>query len=140
MRRRERYHHSHTVRLVKPSVFEIQSSLLVGFSNELCLHLTTWLRHSRRSAVLVRPAGADDGSDWVSVVDSIGQPFDQNDSEALATRIAAGAGVEGVAPPRRREETHIDQGKRAIGCKHETGTSNDRLLRWSVTIIHMIEQ
>lgn len=110
------------------SVTEIQASLFIGVSNELCLHFKTGLGYPRSATVLIRSAGTNNCSDRISVADGIGQPFNEYHTETLSPRVSVRPGIERVAEPIWRQEAHVDGGKRTIGCESETRACDDSLI------------
>lgn len=110
----------HTMCFNESRVTEIQASLVVSVSNELCLHFKTGLGHPRRPTILIGSAGTNNRPNGISVADGIVQSFDEYHTEPLSSRVPVRPCIEGVAKPIWREKAHVDGGKCAIGCEGET--------------------
>ncbi len=72
-------------------------------------------RQATRSTVLIDRAAANHGPDPVAVVDGVFEPFDDDDTAALATHVAVRGGVERLAPAVGRK--HLRVGERDHGCR-----------------------
>ena len=89
-------------------------------------------RQTTRRAVLVDGAAADDGPNLVTVADRVVEAFDDDHTAALATHVAIGGRVEGLAPAVRGEHVRVREGHCGLRAEHDIHAAGQREVTFSV--------
>ena len=95
------------VRLEEPCVLHREACPAVSVVYQVFLGLPARLRDAGGFAIFVGAGSTDDSPDGITIADCVRELLEDHHADALATGVAIGAVVEGVAPAARGQKVYV---------------------------------